>query len=546
MSLEIATPPDPSRAELETAVTPRRPSLWRQGDFMKLWTAQTISQFGDEITGIALPFLAITILGANAFEMGVLGVVRFLPWILFTLPAGVWVDRMRRRPILIGADVARAAPACDHPDRVPRRMADDLAGLRGVVPGGDAGGLLRHRLPVLSAEHRRARRAGRGQLEARAFPRRVVGHRPDRGRLPDPGGPGTDRDLLRCAQLPRRRAVHRAHSTRRASAAAARSGRRQAPEHVAGGPSRARLRREQPIPAQHRRLHGHAEPVRQHRRRPAPALRRRRAGTQRRHDRPDPRHRQHRRAARGADRRPSCQGIRHRADHRRHRRVVGRGVGLHPARTAGRSVLVPRRRRHHRRLHGGRVQREPGRPATGDHARPHDGAHERDDAAHRVGHHSDRRPHRWIPRRPHRAAGDALGVGHRMRSSGSFRSSSRRCGRCARSRRRPNDARDADALLDAGRGARRADDRHASTAGALDPGRGPQRLGQRCRQGRARRGICARRQGAWTAAAAHPATRGRSRGRYGAPRHPGRYRERRDGGARHRRSVRAPAERARR
>ena len=40
--------------------------------------------------------------------MGILGVVRFLPWILLTLPAGVWVDRMRRRPILIGADVARA------------------------------------------------------------------------------------------------------------------------------------------------------------------------------------------------------------------------------------------------------------------------------------------------------------------------------------------------------------------------------------------------------------------------------------------------------
>ena len=109
MSLETSTPPDPSRAELSTAVTPRRPSLWRQRDFMKLWTAQTISQFGDEITGIALPFVAITILGAEAFEMGILGVVRFLPWILFTLPAGVWVDRMRRRPILISADVGRAA-----------------------------------------------------------------------------------------------------------------------------------------------------------------------------------------------------------------------------------------------------------------------------------------------------------------------------------------------------------------------------------------------------------------------------------------------------
>ena len=108
MSLERSTTSaEPSSAELASAV-PHRPSLWRQGDFMKLWTAQTISQFGDEITGIALPFVAITILGANAFEMGILGVVRFLPWIFFTLPAGVWVDRMRRRPILMGADIARA------------------------------------------------------------------------------------------------------------------------------------------------------------------------------------------------------------------------------------------------------------------------------------------------------------------------------------------------------------------------------------------------------------------------------------------------------
>jgi MFS family permease len=107
MSLETPTPGEASPAEVG-ATTPRRPSLWRQSDFMKLWGGQTVSQFGDEITLLAIPLLAISILGAGAFEMGVLGVVRFLPWILFTLPAGVWVDRMRRRPILIGADVARA------------------------------------------------------------------------------------------------------------------------------------------------------------------------------------------------------------------------------------------------------------------------------------------------------------------------------------------------------------------------------------------------------------------------------------------------------
>ena len=106
MSLD-GEPVDPSPSELAPATVTRR-SLWRQGDFMKLWTGQTISQFGDEITGLALPFVAILTLGAGALEMGILGVVRFLPWIIFTLPAGVWVDRMRRRPILIGADIARA------------------------------------------------------------------------------------------------------------------------------------------------------------------------------------------------------------------------------------------------------------------------------------------------------------------------------------------------------------------------------------------------------------------------------------------------------
>jgi MFS family permease len=107
MTIERSPGAEPTPEELATS-TPHRPSMWRQGDFMKLWTGQTISQFGDEITLLALPLLAID-LGAEAIEFGILGVVRFLPWIFFTLPAGVWVDRIRRRPILIGADLARAA-----------------------------------------------------------------------------------------------------------------------------------------------------------------------------------------------------------------------------------------------------------------------------------------------------------------------------------------------------------------------------------------------------------------------------------------------------
>src|SRR5262245_32776952 len=83
--------------------------LWRHGDFLKLWSAETISAFGSTIDDIAFPLVAILVLDASAFEVAALGTVLFLPFILFTLPAGVWVDRLPRRPILIVGDFGRAA-----------------------------------------------------------------------------------------------------------------------------------------------------------------------------------------------------------------------------------------------------------------------------------------------------------------------------------------------------------------------------------------------------------------------------------------------------
>jgi len=83
--------------------------LWRHSDFLKLWSAETISQFGTQIGALALPFVAILVLDSSAFEVALLSTIEFLPFILFTLPAGVWVDRFRRRPILIGSDFGRAA-----------------------------------------------------------------------------------------------------------------------------------------------------------------------------------------------------------------------------------------------------------------------------------------------------------------------------------------------------------------------------------------------------------------------------------------------------
>ncbi len=83
-------------------------TLWHHADFLKLWSAETISQFGTQITMLALPFTAIKILHANAFEVGLLTTMEFLPFILVGLPAGVWVDRLSRRPILIIGDLGRA------------------------------------------------------------------------------------------------------------------------------------------------------------------------------------------------------------------------------------------------------------------------------------------------------------------------------------------------------------------------------------------------------------------------------------------------------
>jgi MFS family permease len=82
--------------------------LWRHGDFLKLWSAETISQFGSAVTGIALPLVAVITLDVSAFEVSALLVVEFAPFLLISLPAGVWVDRLPRRPILIAGDLGRA------------------------------------------------------------------------------------------------------------------------------------------------------------------------------------------------------------------------------------------------------------------------------------------------------------------------------------------------------------------------------------------------------------------------------------------------------
>jgi len=86
------------------------PLVFDAPDFRRLWLGQTISVFGDQVTQLGLPLVAVLTLGADASQMGLLTAVGLLPHLLFSLPAGVWLDRVRsRRRLMIGADLGRAA-----------------------------------------------------------------------------------------------------------------------------------------------------------------------------------------------------------------------------------------------------------------------------------------------------------------------------------------------------------------------------------------------------------------------------------------------------
>lgn len=81
--------------------------LWRKRNFTVLWTAQTISLMGSAVTTVALPLAAIAALRASAFEVGLLTAATYAAFIFITLPAGVIVDRLPKRRIMICCDSSR-------------------------------------------------------------------------------------------------------------------------------------------------------------------------------------------------------------------------------------------------------------------------------------------------------------------------------------------------------------------------------------------------------------------------------------------------------
>jgi MFS family permease len=98
-----------------TEVPPAVPRVWANRDFVRLWIGQTISRFGSHVGVAGVGYAALLTLRASPEQMGLLGALGMLPALLVGLFAGVWVDRLRKRPLLIGADLGRAAVLCTVP-----------------------------------------------------------------------------------------------------------------------------------------------------------------------------------------------------------------------------------------------------------------------------------------------------------------------------------------------------------------------------------------------------------------------------------------------
>ena len=84
-------------------------ALVRQHDFRALWIGETVSSLGSSVTTVALPLVALTVLHVGVVGVSVLSAAAWLPWLVIGLPAGAWVDRLPRRPVMLGCDVLSAA-----------------------------------------------------------------------------------------------------------------------------------------------------------------------------------------------------------------------------------------------------------------------------------------------------------------------------------------------------------------------------------------------------------------------------------------------------
>lgn len=112
----IEEPPSVTSGEAAPASVPQvsdapetvaLPSLWRSGDFLRFWVAETLSLYGTQVTMLALPLTAVYLFHVGPAELGVLRFLQLFPYLAFSLLFGVWVDRSARRPVMLGANIAR-------------------------------------------------------------------------------------------------------------------------------------------------------------------------------------------------------------------------------------------------------------------------------------------------------------------------------------------------------------------------------------------------------------------------------------------------------
>ncbi|MFG2255519.1 MFS transporter [Streptomyces mirabilis] len=80
-----------------------------QRDFRLLWVGESVSGLGNSVTVVALPLIAVEVLDADSTAVGLLAAAVWLPWLLVGLPVGAWVDRMRKRPLMIACDLVAGA-----------------------------------------------------------------------------------------------------------------------------------------------------------------------------------------------------------------------------------------------------------------------------------------------------------------------------------------------------------------------------------------------------------------------------------------------------
>ena len=89
-----------------TSTAPR--SLVHHHDFRQLWAGDAVSALGVQLVGLAMPIMAVRLLDADEFQMGLLGTFEFLAFLVIGLPAGAWVDRWRKKRVIMVGDLVRA------------------------------------------------------------------------------------------------------------------------------------------------------------------------------------------------------------------------------------------------------------------------------------------------------------------------------------------------------------------------------------------------------------------------------------------------------